>query len=97
MIKRVGQQSKNLPPLLAMCKPLAIEDGTIVLGFDYPIFKDKFDKMPEASQAISETFTDILNTHCSVRCVVTSEYTVPIEKDAFEALAEELGGVVREE
>ncbi len=97
MIKRVGQQFKNLPPLLAMCKPLAVENGTIVLGFDYPIFKDKFDKMPEASRAISETYTNILNTHCNVRCVVTSEYTVPIEKDAFEALAQELGGVVREE
>jgi len=29
--------------------------------------------------------------------VVTSEYTVPISKEDFHALADELGGVVQEE
>ena len=95
MLDNVSQSNKNLPPLLAMSKPLAIEKGTIILGFDYPIFRDKFNNMPEAATIIGETYSDLLGQKCTVRSVVTSEYNVAISKDEFQALADELGGVVR--
>ena len=95
MLDTVSQTNKNLPPLLAMSKPLAIESSTIILGFDYPIFRDKFNNTPEAATIIGETYTELLGTKCSVRSVVTSEYNVAISKDEFQALANELGGVVR--
>jgi hypothetical protein len=38
-----------------------------------------------------------MGTECGVRCVVTSEYAVPISKEEFQALAEELGGVLQED
>ncbi|MEM7119504.1 MAG: DNA polymerase III subunit gamma/tau, partial [Chloroflexota bacterium] len=47
MVQRVGQTNRNLPALLNMSKPLAVENETVVLGFDYPIFKSKFDDNPE--------------------------------------------------
>jgi DNA polymerase-3 subunit gamma/tau len=97
MVAQVGQHEKNLPALLAMCKPLAIEGTIIILGFDYPIFKEKFDKTEGAAGALGDIFSELMGTECGVRCVVTSEYAVPISKEEFQALAEELGGVLQED
>lgn len=93
----VAERNRNLPPLLAMSKPLAVEGEIIVLGFDYPIFKEKFDNISGAAEAVGTAFSELLDTTCHVRAVVTSEYTVPVSKQAFHALADELGGIVREE
>ncbi|UCC50676.1 MAG: DNA polymerase III subunit gamma/tau [Anaerolineaceae bacterium] len=97
MVAQVGHREKNLPALLAMCKPLAVEGTIIILGFDYPIFKEKFDKTEHAAGTIGDIFSELLGTELGVRCVVTSEYTVPISKEEFQALAEELGGVLQED
>ncbi|MEM7117809.1 MAG: hypothetical protein AAF614_35590, partial [Chloroflexota bacterium] len=88
--------NRNLPALLNMSKPLAVENETVVLGFDYPIFKSKFDDNPEAAKVVGEVLTALTSTHCNIRCVVTSEYNVPISRQDLEGLADELGGVVRE-
>ncbi len=97
MVGLAGQAQRNLPALLNMSKPLGLEGDVIILGFDFPIFKDKFDKQPGAPQLVGEVFSHLLNTKCNVRAVVTSDYTIPIHKEEFDALADELGGVVHEE
>ncbi|MFQ5398014.1 MAG: DNA polymerase III subunit gamma/tau [Anaerolineae bacterium] len=97
MVAAVGGKSKNLPALLAMGKPIAVEGTTVILGFDFPIFKEKFINTKHADELISEAFTSLLGMPCSVRPVTTSEYTVKVDKKEFHALAEELGGFVREE
>jgi DNA polymerase-3 subunit gamma/tau len=96
MVNLAGQSQRNLPALLNMSKPIGLEGNTIILGFDFPIFKDKFDKHPGAPQLVGEVFSHLLQTKCNVRAVVTSDYTVPIQKEEFDALADELGGVVNE-
>ena len=97
MTVRVRQRMKNLASLLDMCKPLALEGQTIILGFDYPLLKDKFDKTPGALDLVTNTFRALSGTECSVRSVTTSDYPMPIRREEFQALAAELGGVVREE
>ena len=97
MVQRVGRQMKNLPALLAMCKPLALEGQTIILGFDYPLIKEKFDKTPGALDLVTATFRALSKTDCTARTVATSDYPLPIAREEFQALAEELGGVVRDE
>lgn len=98
MINEAGNANRNLPALLNMARPLAIEGkNQVVLGFDYPIFKDKFDNIPGATHLVGEIFSRMLKTLCYVRSVVTSEYTVLISKEEFSSLAQELGGVVRDE
>ena len=97
MTQRVGRQMKNVPALLAMCKPLAIEGHIIVLGFDYPLIRDKFDKTTGALELVTDTFRALGAADVTVRTVTTSEYPVPIAREEFKALATELGGVVREE
>jgi DNA polymerase-3 subunit gamma/tau len=97
MTKQVGRRMKNLPALLSMCRPLAIEARTIILGFDYPLLKDKFDKTPGALDLVTDTFRALGANDHTVRTVTTSDYPMPIAREEFQALAAELGGVVREE
>jgi DNA polymerase-3 subunit gamma/tau len=97
MVAKVGQVEKNLPALLAMCKPLAVEGNVIILGFDFPIFKEKFDRTEHASGIIEDTLSELIGTKCGVRCVVTSDYVLPIGREEFQELAQELGGILEEE
>jgi DNA polymerase-3 subunit gamma/tau len=98
MRERVGKVDKNLQALLASCKPMAVEGTTLILGFDFPLLREKFDK--KKAETIADIFSSLLETKCTVRTVITSEYEPPkttksIEED-FVALADELGGVVRD-
>jgi DNA polymerase-3 subunit gamma/tau len=97
MVAQVGQVEKNLPALLAMCRPLAVEGNVVILGFDYPIFKEKFDRTEHASEMIEDALSELIGTKCGVRCVVTSDYVLQIGKEEFQELAQELGGVLGEE
>ena len=97
LVSQSGEKIKNLPALLNMGKPLAAEGRTLVIGFDYPLFKDKFDNLAGAAPLVADILTELLGQTTTARGVVTSEYTVPIQPDDFRALAEELGGTVPEE
>ena len=97
LMSQLGSRNKNLPALLNMGKPLAVEGDTLVLGFDYPIFKEKFDNTEGAKLLMAEALAALLNRQCLVRCVVTSEYSIAVSKEDFHAFAHELGGVVRDE
>ncbi len=97
MTEQAGVQQRNLPALLTMGKPLALEGSTIIVGFDFPIFNKKFSDTPGAVQLIGDTFSRLLGVNCTVRSVVTSDYAIPVPEDEFRALAEELGGVVKKE
>jgi hypothetical protein len=88
---------KNVPPLLASVRPLAVEGNTIILGFDYPLLKDKFEKTPGALDLVTDAFRALGATGYSVRCVATSDYPAAIAREEFQALAAELGGIVRDE
>ena len=97
LVDQAGARNRNLPALLNMGKPLATEGNTLVLGFDYPIFKEKFDNTQGAADLVGEIVTQLTGVNSRIRCVVTSEYTVNIGREDLEDLASELGGVVKEE
>ncbi|MCA9917634.1 MAG: DNA polymerase III subunit gamma/tau [Anaerolineales bacterium] len=97
LVTRSGDKIKKLPALLNMGKPLAAEGRTLVIGFDYPLFKDKFDNEAGAIPLVSDILTELLGQDTAVRGVVTSEYTVPVQPADFRALADELGGTVANE
>ncbi len=97
MSNRAGRRMKNLPALLVMCKPLVVEGNTIIIGFDYPLIREKFDKTAGALELVTDTLRELSGTDCIVRTVTTSEYPMPIAREEFQALAAELGGVVRDE
>jgi DNA polymerase III subunit gamma/tau len=98
----IGQQNKNLRALLNSCKPLGAEGDVLILGFDFPILKDKFDKTPQARDIVANVLGDVLGVQALVRSVLVSDYTPPaaptvtVNKEDFQALAQELGGIVRD-
>lgn len=72
----VREKDKNLQSLLAMTKPLAIENGTLVLGFEYPILRDKFRDNVQGVADVSDILSTLCGVKCQVRSVLTKEYSV---------------------
>lgn len=97
IVAHAGEQNRNLPALLNMGKPLAVEGNVLVIGFDFPIFKEKFDNTPGAQEMMADILTDLTGVKSRVRCVIASDYTVSIREEDIQSLAQELGGVVGEE
>ena len=97
LIDEAAQVNRNLKALLNMGKPLATEGNTLVIGFDFPIFKEKFDNVPGATQLLGDILSQKVNAQSHVRTVVTSNYAVNITKTDLDDMARELGGVVQED
>jgi DNA polymerase-3 subunit gamma/tau len=99
VLQQIRPRNRNIPPLLATANPVGVEGNVIVIGFTYPIFRDKFNATPDAAPLIGEAYSHLLATACHVRAVLTADYTPPPAADAasgtLEALAAELGGVLR--
>ncbi|MCL4869398.1 MAG: DNA polymerase III subunit gamma/tau [Anaerolineae bacterium] len=103
LTERVKGQNRNLGALLNSAKPLAAEGKTLVLGFDFPLLKDKFDNHPGGLEIVNQILQTIFGSEYRVRVVVTGQYTPPpnpaspqISREEFIALAQELGGQVVE-
>ncbi len=94
LVNQAGQENRNLVALLSMGKPLAVDGNCLIIGFDFPIFKEKFDNTKNAAQQIGDILSQLTHTKSIVRGVISSEYSVTISKKDIEGLAEELGGVV---
>ena len=94
----VKKKNRNLGSLLTMCQPLAVENGTLILGFEYGTLKDKFDNTAQARDLVGDALSELTGVPCPIRTVLNSQYRPPaqVSKAEFDALAEELGGVVRE-
>lgn len=97
MLNWVGQQDRNLPALLTMSKPLAIEGTTLVLGFDFPIFREKFDQQTTHAHLIQQALEQLIGVKCQIKAVVSSQYVPNVSRQDLENLADELGGVVHED
>ncbi|UCG24096.1 MAG: DNA polymerase III subunit gamma/tau [Chloroflexota bacterium] len=96
----VGKRDKNLPGILASVTPLAVEGDVLILGFGFPILKEKFDNQKGAKTIVADALGQLLEAECQVRTVVTDHYEIvaaesSIADEDFAALADELGGIVR--
>lgn len=94
----IKKKNRNLGTLLTMCQPVAVENGILILGFEYSTLKEKFDNTPHAQEQVSDVLSELLSVVCPVRTVLNSQYQPPLFVTEAEimALADELGGVVRE-
>ncbi|GAB4151025.1 MAG: DNA polymerase III subunit gamma/tau [Candidatus Promineifilaceae bacterium] len=94
----IKKKNRNLGTLLTMCQPLAIENGILILGFEYSTLKEKFDNTPHAQEQVSNVLGELMGVVCPIRAVLNSQYQPPlfVTEAEITALADELGGVVRE-
>lgn len=103
LIGHVQRHNRNLGALLNSAKPLATEGHTLVLGFDFPLLKDKFDSHNDGMDLLLEGLRSLFGDECRARVVITGQYTpsptsnsTTISHEEFSALAQELGGQVVE-
>lgn len=97
-LKAARSLDRNLSSILGSCKPIDLEGNTVIVGFNYPMIKERFDKIPGGTQLAGQALSQIIGSDVTVMAVVTSEYTPSsgVTRAEFEALARELGGVVEE-
>jgi hypothetical protein len=100
--ERLAKHDRNLPALLAAAKPLDADGNTLVLGFDYQVIKEKFDQRKGARDAVAAALSELMGLPCQVKTVLSAEYrpvvtAARVDREEFAALAEELGGVIRDD
>ncbi len=96
----IGRSDKNLPRLLASGTPLAMEGAKLILGFEFPILKERFDSQKGANATVTKALEQLLDADCQVETVVTGQYRsapadVQISEEDIIKMADELGGVAR--
>ena len=74
VVHTAGDQDRNLPALLNMGNVINIEGNTVIIGFQYAIFKEKFQNHPAAAAVVGDALSKILGSNLIVRPVVSSEY-----------------------
>jgi len=76
VIEQAPESTKRTPALAILrsagVKPVAGEDGTVILTFKYPYLKDKIEE-PENMKVTAEIISSFLGYSCRVRCVYESE------------------------
>ncbi|MBK7181195.1 MAG: hypothetical protein IPH82_29115 [Chloroflexi bacterium] len=61
ILELIGGVNQNLPALLRMARPLEVKGSELIIGFDYPIFKDKYDSVLNIDQIMSDVVSSVLN------------------------------------
>lgn len=77
MVEAVAEKDRGLPPLLAMCRPIAVEGNKLILGFDFDVLRAKFEEHAGAAHIVADTFSAMMDQKCHVSCVVTGQYRPP--------------------
>ncbi len=69
LLRLLRSVNHSLEALMRSGKPVSVEGGTLLIGFDYPFHRDKVDE--EANRrAVEDTLTRLLSRRVRVRCVL---------------------------
>ncbi len=77
--------------LLNSCKPLAVDDNSLVLGFKSDLLREKMEK-GHNQEIVSESLGEVLDAQLGVRCVLLQDWgsdrsTVPLPEGGMVAAA----------
>ncbi len=100
LMNNIRQQDRNLSALMAACQPLGTEDNALILGFQFPMLKEKFEKNAKAVKVSSQALSELIGSPCQVKAVLTEHYrpaSPQISPEAFQEFADQHGGVVQVE
>ena len=75
IIELIGRVNPNAPPLLSMSKPLEFDRPYFILGFDYPIFRDKFYNARDLVTLMNEIISSTVNIkEVRVKAMITRDW-----------------------
>ncbi len=77
LMKEARILDRSLPASLSNANPINLEGETVVLGFTYPLIKERYDRVESADHKVAQALSNILGKPCKIKAVVTGEYTPP--------------------
>lgn len=94
---QVRQQNPNIEALLNSCKPIAIKNGKLYLGFNGEFAKEKMER-PEILALVSKISGQILGNPLQICCVLNGpkrgELPAGVDSDGIVAAALNMGGEI---
>ncbi len=100
IVRAVEEQSASLAFVLKITKPLALDGGKAVLGFQYPFHKDKVLGDLRNRRVLDEAITKVLGVHLtlegSVAVANESSEVMAVPRDAVGSIMQVFGGVLEE-
>jgi DNA polymerase-3 subunit gamma/tau len=73
VLKAAFSRDPKTQALLNSCRPLGIESGVLLLGFQSDLLREKMERSPSLSVA-GEALQQVFETSLRVRCVITSRW-----------------------
>jgi len=67
LLDALRPKNLSLEALMRSCKPVAVEDDVIVLGFAHGFHRDKVD---ESKRTVEDVLSEMLGQHYRVRCTL---------------------------
>ncbi|MBM3128286.1 MAG: DNA polymerase III subunit gamma/tau [Chloroflexi bacterium] len=74
VLARVKQSNRNAEAFLrSAAEPIKVEDGVIVLGFQYQVHAERFEKEPKWKEVVERALDQVFQRKCRVKCVLAPE------------------------
>jgi len=101
VLARVKQTNRNAEALLrSAAEPIGVEGDVIVLGFQYPVHAEKFEKEKKWKETVERALGHVFQRQCYVRCRLTPERAKrqaveqdPLIRTAINQLGAEITGI----
>ncbi|MCX7838119.1 MAG: DNA polymerase III subunit gamma/tau [Anaerolineae bacterium] len=97
ILARVKQSNRNAEALLrSAAEPIGVEGDVIVLGFQYQVHAEKFEKEKKWKETVERALGQIFQRPCRVKCVLTPERAKrkAVEQDPLIQAAMSQGGQI---
>lgn len=97
ILARVKQANRNAEALLrSAAEPIGVEGDVIVLGFQYQVHAEKFEKEKKWKETVERALGQIFQRPCRVKCMLTPERAKrkAVEQDPLIQAAMSQGGQI---
>ncbi|MEW5718842.1 MAG: DNA polymerase III subunit gamma/tau [Chloroflexota bacterium] len=101
VLARVKQLNRNAEALLrSAAEPIKVEGDVIVLGFQYQVHAEKFEKEQKWKETVERSLDQVLQRKCRVKCMLAPERAKrkaveqdPLIRTAINQLGAEITGI----
>jgi hypothetical protein len=73
VLERVKQSNRNAEALLHSAEPIKVEGDVIVLGFQYQVHAERFEKESKWKEMVERALDQVFQRKCRVKCMLAPE------------------------
>ncbi len=78
LLSEIRSRNLSLEALLRSCRPVAVEENTVLLGFEHAFHKGRVGE-ENNRRLVEDTLTRLLGRSVQVRCVLSQENSAPVQ------------------